>query len=129
MTALVVGVGLSSRADAAEIGALVDRVLAAAGARSGDVRVLATLADRATAPALVEVAAARGWEIVGHAAGELADVAVPHPSEAVRARTGTPSVAEAAALRTARTLGRAVLLVARTTTPHATAALAGAAPR
>ncbi|WP_019630248.1 cobalamin biosynthesis protein [Actinomadura atramentaria] len=125
MRRLVVGVGLSSAATPAELAALVDHVLAVAGADRRDVARLATLAARADAPPVTALARALGVPVDGHAAADLAAVAVPNPSETVRARTGTPSVAEAAALRSAHTLGRAVLLVGRTAAARATAALAG----
>src|SRR5439155_10692058 len=95
---LVVGVGASLGAPAAEVTGLVRQALAAAGLAAGSVARLATVEARAGEPGIVEAARELGVPLVTYPAAELARVAVPHPSERVRAAVGTPSVAEAAAL-------------------------------
>lgn len=94
---LVVGVGASRGVPAAEVLALVDDALAAGGLSALSVRHLATVTVKAGEPGLREAAERRGWSLVSHDAATLAGVAVPNPSERVRAEVGTPSVAEAAA--------------------------------
>lgn len=105
-TSLVVGVGARRGVPAEEVLALVGAVLREAGLPCDGVVELATVESRAGEPGLVEAAARLGVPLRGRPAAELARVAVPHPSEAVRAAAGTPSVAEAAALA-----GGGVLLV------------------
>lgn len=120
MTAVVVGAGCSRGCPAAELAALIDEALAAAGA-SG-VRALATIDLKGDEPAMQEIAAARGWPLELHRAGELRDVEVPTPSTVVAGHVGTPSVAEAAALLTAGPGAR--LLVPKRRSAHATCAVA-----
>ncbi|MEX5637683.1 cobalamin biosynthesis protein [Parafrankia sp. FMc2] len=98
---LVVGVGASRGAPAAEIDTLIDAALAGAGLSPAAVSHLATVTAKADEAGLLQVAARRGWPLVVHTAEELAGVTVPHPSEVVRAAVGTPSVAEAACLLSA----------------------------
>jgi cobalamin biosynthesis protein CbiG len=95
---LVVGVGARSGVTTEEVLALVDATLAHLGASRGSVRHLATAADKAAEPGIVEAAQRAGWQIVAHPAAVLAGVRVPNPSARVRTATGTPSVAEAACL-------------------------------
>ena len=90
----VVGIGARSGVSAEEVLAAVDAVLPAG---SADVR-LATLAARAAEPGLVGAAAARGWQLTGYPATDLARIRVPSPSPVVAEAVGTASVAEAAAL-------------------------------
>ncbi len=111
----VVGVGARSGVGADEVLAAVDAVLPTG---TGDVR-LATLATRAAEPGFVGAAAARGWELTGYSATELAQVRVPSPSALAADRVGTPSVAEAAAL-----LGGGTLVVGKTVHGRVTVAVA-----
>ncbi|MFC6886190.1 MULTISPECIES: cobalamin biosynthesis protein [Actinomadura] len=123
----VVGVGASSGADAAEIGALIDGTLAAHGIAPAAVHAVATAAGRGGEEAIRTAARERGWRVVAYPVHELARVNVPNPSALVRARTGTPSVAEAAAVLAARTPGRPGELVAgKRASARATAAVARA---
>ncbi|GAB1641202.1 cobalamin biosynthesis protein [Krasilnikovia sp. MM14-A1259] len=92
----VVGVGARSGVPEEELDRAVVAALAAAGLRSADVGLLATLDRRAEV--VTVVAARRGWAVRVFPAAELAAVRVPHPSARVAAATATPSVAEAAAL-------------------------------
>jgi cobalt-precorrin 5A hydrolase/precorrin-3B C17-methyltransferase len=127
---LVVGVGASRGVPAAEIAELIDTALSDAGLAVASVRCLATADVKADEPGIREVAGARGWSVVTHAADALASVPVPNPSEVVRAAVGTPSVAEAAALLTARQVGRdAELVVAKRASAMATVAVARLTPR
>lgn len=98
---LVVGVGASAGAPAAEIGVLIDETLAAAGLAAASVREVATIDVKAAEPGITATAATRGWKVSTFPAADLAAIGVPNPSEAVRSAVGTPSVAEAAALAAA----------------------------
>jgi cobalt-precorrin 5A hydrolase/precorrin-3B C17-methyltransferase len=124
---LVVGVGSARGVAAAEVSALVDEALAAGELAPESVRFLATVDLKADEEGILQVARERGWEVVTHPAGALASVAVPNPSEVVRAEVGTPSVAEAAALLTAGPEAR--LVVAKRKSAGATAAVARLGPR
>ncbi|CAL9572262.1 Rv2231c family pyridoxal phosphate-dependent protein CobC [Streptomyces sp. enrichment culture] len=103
---VVVGVGASTGVDAAEVLALVEGCLREAGLPVTSVAELATVDARADEPGVVAAARRLGVPLVARGAGELARVAVPHPSAVALAAVGTPSVAEAAALA-----GGGVLLV------------------
>ncbi|WP_280357584.1 cobalamin biosynthesis protein [Nocardia otitidiscaviarum] len=91
--ALVVGVGMRTGADAADILAAVRAVAA-----EDEVACLATVDRRAEEPGLVAAAAELGVPVVAFTPDELAAVAVPNPSVRTAAVLGTPSVAEAAAV-------------------------------
>jgi cobalamin biosynthesis protein CbiG len=110
-----VGIGAVAGVTAAEVLAAIDAVLppGAAGVR------LATLDTRAAEPGIALAAAVRGWELTSYAAAQLAEVAVPSPSDRVAALIGTPSVAEAAALR-----GGGTLVVGRTVVGRVVVAVA-----
>ena len=116
---LLVGVGASRGAPAAEIGQLIDGTLAELGLSARSVRYLATAEVKADEPGLLAAAAGRGWRVVTFPA-RLAAVPVPHPSEVVRRAVGTPSVAEAAALMDPGS----TLLAAKRASAHATVAVA-----
>jgi cobalt-precorrin 5A hydrolase/precorrin-3B C17-methyltransferase len=127
---LVVGVGASRGAPADEIDALITAALTGSGLAAGSVRALATVDVKTGEPGIVTVAERRGWPVVAYPAAELAGVAVPNPSEVVRAAVGTPSVAEAAALKAARDAGRHADLVApKRASAMATVAVARLVPR
>ena len=124
---LVLGLGSSRNVDAAEVLALVDRVLADAGLSALSVSAAATVDAKAAEPGLVAACAERGWQLVPYAADELAGVDVPNPSDVVQAAVGTPSVSEAAALRHAG--AGAELVVPKTASAMATVAVARRRPR
>ncbi|MGI5231544.1 precorrin-3B C(17)-methyltransferase [Actinoallomurus sp. CA-142502] len=124
---LVVGVGSARGVPAAEVTALVDSVLAEGELAPESVRYLATADLKADEEGILQAARERGWEVVTHPADALASVAVPNPSDVVRAEVGTPSVAEAAALLTAGPGAR--LVVEKRKSAHATAAVARLRPR
>ncbi|MDH6113448.1 histidinol-phosphate aminotransferase [Kitasatospora sp. MAP12-15] len=120
---VVVGVGASSGVGEDEVLGLITTALAEAGVAASDVAGLATVESRAAEPGLRDAASALGVTLVGYPAAELAGVAVPHPSAAVRAAAGTASVAEAAAL-----LGGGELLLPKRKSALATVAIASVAP-
>ncbi|HVA61526.1 MAG TPA: precorrin-3B C(17)-methyltransferase [Mycobacteriales bacterium] len=122
---LVVGVGASRGAPAAEVLELVRGALAEAGLAEASIRHLATVAAKADEPGIVAAAAELARPLVAQPADALAAVAVPHPSDVVRAAVGTPSVAEAAALLG----GNADLVVAKRKSATATVAIARHRPR
>ena len=121
---LVVGVGASRGAPAAEVAALVGTALAGAGLSAASVHCVATADVKADEEGIVALARSLGVPLVTHPVPVLAAVPVPHPSEVVRAAVGTPSVAEAAALH-----GGGTLLVPKTASPMVTVAVARHAPR
>lgn len=96
--ALVVGVGAARGATYAELADTLGAVLDRAGLSRTDVAAVATLTTKRDFPAILRLAESLGAALVALDAAELAAIAVPHPSPAVRSRVGTPSVAEAAAL-------------------------------
>jgi cobalt-precorrin 5A hydrolase/precorrin-3B C17-methyltransferase len=124
---LILGLGSSRNVDAAEVLALIDGALAAAGLSADSVVAAATVEAKATEPGLVGACAQRGWALVPYSAEALAAIEVPHPSDVVRAAVGTPSVSEAAALRHAG--AGAELVVPKTASDMATVAIARRRPR
>ncbi|HKE99416.1 MAG TPA: precorrin-3B C(17)-methyltransferase [Actinomycetes bacterium] len=117
--ALVVGVGAARGVTAEEVGGLIDDALAGARLSPLAVAHLATVDRKAHEPGILAAAAERGWRLVAHPAELLARVAVPNPSERVRAAIGIASVAEAAAL-----VEGGELLVAKRASAAATVAVA-----
>ncbi|MFJ8646888.1 cobalamin biosynthesis protein [Streptomyces sp. NPDC093546] len=95
---VVVGVGAGRGVSADAVLGLIEETLREAGLPVGEVAEVATLDTKADEPGVVAAAARLGVPLRGYAARELARVAVPHPSDAVRGAVGTSSVAEAAAL-------------------------------
>lgn len=76
---------------------LVQRVLSQSGLAEAAVAGLASIDRKGDEPALLALAAARGWPLKLFTAAQLAPVVVPNPSEAVAREMGTASVAEAVA--------------------------------
>ncbi|MEC4572153.1 Rv2231c family pyridoxal phosphate-dependent protein CobC [Streptomyces virginiae] len=97
-TRLVVGVGGRAGVSVEEVCALVEETLRGAGLTAEAVTALATVDSKVGEAGIAGAAERFGVPVLGYPADRLADVPVPHPSEAARAATGTPSVAEAAAL-------------------------------
>ena len=95
---IALGLGCDRGTPPATLREAVGAALAACGAAWADVAAVASIDLKADEPALLRLAAERGWTIRFHPAAELAAVDVPNPSETVRRHTGTPSVSEAAAL-------------------------------
>lgn len=123
---LVAGLGASRGVTAEEAGALIDEALAGAGLSPRSVALAATVDLKAGEEGLLEAARRRKWRLAFFPAAELAGVPVPHPSETVRAATGTPSVAEAAALLAAHD---GTLVVTKQASARATVAVARSRPR
>ncbi|QES58761.1 threonine-phosphate decarboxylase [Streptomyces venezuelae] len=120
-TQVVVGVGGRAGVSVAEVCALVEETLRGAGLSVGAVTALATVESKAGEAGITGAAERFGVPVVSYPAARLAAIAVPHPSEAARAATGTPSVAEAAALA-----GGGELLVPKRRSVSATCAVATA---
>jgi cobalt-precorrin 5A hydrolase/precorrin-3B C17-methyltransferase len=100
---LVVGIGAARGVPVAAVAAALRRIEAEHGFDLRAVRAYASVdlkADEAGILAAIAPAPLRTYP-----AEVLAGIAVPNPSEVVRAEVGTPSVAEAAALHAAAELG------------------------
>lgn len=95
---IALGLGCDRDTPIATVRAAVTAALAVCRERWEDVVAVGSIDLKADEPALLELAADRGWAIRFYRADELAVVDVPNPSETVRKHTGTPSVSEAAAL-------------------------------
>lgn len=117
---LVVGVGASKDAPAAEVLGLIRDALAEAGLSPLSVAELVTVDVKAGEPGIVAAAAELGVPLRTYPAQELARIEVPHPSDAPLAAVGTPSVAEAAALAG----GGELLVPKRKSSPEGRAAMA-----
>lgn len=116
------GVGLSDAADVAELIALVEQALQAAGRPA--VIAIGTIETRRDHPAIRALALHFGLSVIGFAAVVL-EAQTPrllNPSDAVFARTGCHGVAEAAALTSAGPAGR--LVVGKLRSARATVAVA-----
>jgi cobalt-precorrin 5A hydrolase/precorrin-3B C17-methyltransferase len=100
---LWLGIGCERGTDLALLERLVMEGLAAAQLAAAAVAGLASIDRKGDEPALLELAARRGWPLRLFRAEQLAEVSVPNPSAAVAAEMGTASVAEAAALLAAGT--------------------------
>jgi cobalt-precorrin 5A hydrolase/precorrin-3B C17-methyltransferase len=95
---LVVGVGCSRGASAAEILNLLDFALREARLSRKSVAALASIDVKSSEAGLLEAADTLGVPLCFHDAGKLSAVEVPNPSPVVAGAVGTPSVAEAAVL-------------------------------
>ncbi len=98
---LWLGIGCERGTDLALLERLVMQGLAGAQLAEAAVAGLASIDRKGDEPALLELAARRGWPLRLFQAEQLAEVPVPNPSAAVAAEMGTASVAEAAALHAA----------------------------
>jgi cobalt-precorrin 5A hydrolase/precorrin-3B C17-methyltransferase len=113
---------------AAAVTAALERLETEHGFDHRAVRAYASVDRKADEPGIRDAIAPA--ELRTYPAAVLAAVAVPNPSEVVRAEVGTPSVAEAAALHAARSYGRsAELVVEKRRSAHATVAVARLRPR
>ena len=95
---LVVGMGASRGVRAQEARQLLDRALQEAGLAIESVVAIATAQIKSEEQGLIDLARQLRVPLVTHSAAALAKIAVPNPSEVVRAAVGVPSVSEAAAL-------------------------------
>ena len=96
--ALWLGVGCERGTSLSLLTRMVDSGLAEAGLAPEAVAGLASADRKQDEPALLQLAEQRGWPLRCFSSAALDAVAVPNPSEVVRAELGTASVAEAAAL-------------------------------
>jgi cobalt-precorrin 5A hydrolase/precorrin-3B C17-methyltransferase len=115
---LVVGVGCSRGAKAAEILALLDRSLREAGLSKKSVASLGSVEAKSDEAGLLEAAQKLGVPLRFYAAEELSAMEVPNPSTVVEGAVGTPSVAEASVLASG-----AELLLEKRKTRNATIAI------
>ena len=115
---LVAGVGTASGAPPEDLATLLEHTLRDAGLAPEALAAVATIDRRLAEPAVTGL----GRPVVGFAPDQLATVAVPNPSDAVRRAVGTPSVAEAAAILAAGPGG--ALVIPKHTTRTATVAVA-----
>jgi cobalt-precorrin 5A hydrolase/precorrin-3B C17-methyltransferase len=95
---LVVSVGCSRGADAAEILDLLDSSLHEAGLSQKSIASLASIDVKSGEAGLIEAAKELAVPLSFHTTEELAAAEVPNPSPVVAGAVGTPSVAEAAVL-------------------------------
>jgi cobalt-precorrin 5A hydrolase/precorrin-3B C17-methyltransferase len=100
---LVVGIGSARGVPAEAVTAALHRLESDHGLDLRAVRAYASVDLKAGEPGIL--AAIAPAPLHTYPAAALAGVAVPNPSEVVRAEVGTPSVAEAAALHAAAELG------------------------
>jgi cobalt-precorrin 5A hydrolase len=121
---IVAGIGCRLGTPAEEIERAIERALIAFGLASAQVNLIATAAEKAEEPGLVEAARRLAVGVVVCATGEMSAVA-EHAltrSPRVAALKGVPSVAETAALAAAGRNGR--LLGPRVAFEGATCAIA-----
>jgi cobalamin biosynthesis protein CbiG len=119
---LVLGLGCSSGAGAADIAKLVDTTLQEAGLSRLSAYALATIGRRRWDPAIVEFAKERRLQIVAYSAQELEETVGDWAhSDVVRRAVGASAVAEPAALRCA---GVAILVVRKRKSARVTVAVA-----
>ncbi|MFI6157767.1 cobalamin biosynthesis protein [Kitasatospora sp. NPDC051170] len=123
---LVVGIGASDGADAAEAMQLLMAVLKETGYLRNAIARIATVEGKGGHPAVGWAARCLNVPVEEHPAELLAGVGVPNPSEVVGTAVGTPSVAEAAALASS---GGGELLVPKRKSAKSTIAIARAAVR
>lgn len=112
------GIGLSSKAQADELVALLERTLAEHRLAPADLVLLASIEEKADHPALKAVAARFEVPLRLFPKMTLSGEDVPTPSASVERHLGIASVAEAAALRCGR------LLVGKQKSANATCAIA-----
>ena len=115
----IAGIGFRGAASAAALAEALDRA-----SQGASVDGLATLADKATAPAFVALAAARGLAIHPIAPAAIAGIITPTPSQRIFAQYGTGSIAEAVALVAAGPGAQIIAPRQTTACRQATAAIA-----
>ncbi len=109
-TKIALGIGCDRGTPAATIAQAAAEALAQIGATPGQVGAIASIELKRDEAGLLEFAATLNQPVRFYPAAELAQVAVPNPSETVRKHTGTPSVSEAAALLAANAESNALLV-------------------
>jgi len=124
---LWLGMGCERHTSLGLLERLLNLTLGEHGLAEAAVAGLASIDRKGDEPALLQLAAQRGWPLRLFSATELAAVAVPNPSSLVAQEMGTASVAEASALLAAGTPGAAGTLTVAKTVLHAGAGEQGAA--
>ena len=109
-TELVIGIGCDRGVLLQTLEQALEQALQQCGCKRESIRLLASIDLKQNEVALLQLAQQNHWPLRFYPATELAQVAVPNPSETVRRYTGTPAVAEAAALLGAGT-GQQNLLI------------------
>ena len=95
---LWIGLGCERLSSLGLLARAVDQALETAGMAKEAVAGISSIEAKGDEPALLMFCEERGWPLRLHSAPALAEVAVPTPSEVVKAEMGTASVAEASAL-------------------------------
>ena len=95
---LALGLGCDRNTPYETLACAIGEALAQLGASWQQVRAVTSIDLKADEQAMQQLMRERGCRIHFFSARQLAEVAVPNPSEVVRKYTGTPSVSEAAAL-------------------------------
>ncbi|WP_114993372.1 precorrin-3B C(17)-methyltransferase [Synechococcus sp. UW179A] len=95
---LWIGIGCERLSSLALIQRAVDRSLQSAGMAKEAVAGISSIKAKGDEPALLQLSEQQCWPLRLFGATALANVAVPTPSEVVKAEMGTASVAEASAL-------------------------------
>lgn len=98
---LWIGIGCERNTSESLVERAVASVLDQASLAPEAVAGISSIDAKADEPALLRLSEEHGWPFRLHNASSLAKVAVPTPSDVVKAEMGTASVAEAAALLTA----------------------------
>jgi cobalt-precorrin 5A hydrolase len=100
---LAVGLGCDRGAVLATLEAALDAALASISATRAHIRVFATIDKKNDEACMLQLMHKENKMLLFFTAEQLAQVAVPNPSETVRKFMGTPAVSEAAALLAADT--------------------------
>lgn len=95
---LVLGLGCDRGTPLTTLLQAIEQALGSLGADWSSVTAMASIDLKADETAMQQLMQDKNIPIRFFAAAQLAEVAVPNPSEVVRKYTGTPSVSEAAAL-------------------------------
>ncbi len=116
---LWLGLGCERNTSLGLLERLLELTLRDHGLAEAAVAGLASIDRKGDEPALLQLAAQRGWPLRLFSAAELAAVDVPNPSSLVAQEMGTASVAEASALLAAGTPGAAGTLTVAKAVLHA----------
>lgn len=100
---LMLGMGCDRDVSLETLTAAIDQALARIDQTRDAVVGLASIDKKNDERSLLALAEQQGWPLYFFSAAQLAQVAVPNPSEVVRKYMGTPAVAEAAAMLAAQT--------------------------
>jgi len=95
---LAVGLGCDRHAALDTLQAALTTALSTIGASAQDIALFASIDKKSDELAMLQLASDMNLPLRFFSAEQLAQVAVPNPSETVRKYMGTPAVSEAAAL-------------------------------